>query len=124
MPQRHRTAPCDSNMGPWIYLSNRVSTLPKLHKSPQIANFLSLIHGKLKGDQRVKDYLVVCQLVETLGMFTLITRVDLFMANNPLELKIFVQIYNLNDHVDFGDKLKYYIARDFVERVQEFHVTH
>ena len=111
-------------MGPWIYLSNRVSTLPKLHKSPQIANFLSLLHGKIKGDQRVNEYLVVCQLVETLGMFTLITRVDLSMVNNPLELKTFVQIYNLNDHVDFGDKLQYYIGRDFVERVQEFHVTH
>ena len=111
---KHRSSLC--NMGPWIYLSNRVSTLPKLHKSPQIPNFLSLLHGKIKGDQRVKDYLVVCQLVETLGMFTLITRVDLFMANNPLELKTFVQIYNLNDHVDFGDKMQYYIARDFVER--------
>ena len=25
------------------------------------------------------------------------------MSNNPLELKDFVQIYNLNDHVEFGD---------------------
>ena len=90
-------------MGPWNNLYNRVSTLPKLHKSPQIPNFLSLLYGKIKGDQRVKDYLVVCHLVETLGMLTLIIRVDLFMDNNPLELKTFVQIYNLNDHVDFGD---------------------
>ena len=28
-----------TNMGPWIYLSNRVTTLPKLHKSPQIPIF-------------------------------------------------------------------------------------
>ena len=113
-----------SKMGPWIYLSNRVTTLPKLHKSPQILQFLSLLHGKIKGDKRVKDYLVVCQLVDILGMFTLITRVDLYMANSPLELQTFVQIYKLNDHVDFGDKTQYYIGRDFVERIHEFHVTH
>ena len=41
---KHRSSLC--NMGPWIYLSNRVSTLPKLHKSPQIPNFLSLLRGK------------------------------------------------------------------------------
>ena len=116
---KHRSSLCN-----WIYLSNRVSTLPKLHKSPQIPNFPSLLCGKIKGDQRVKDYLVVCQLVETLGMFTLITRVDLFMVNNPLELKTFVQIYNLNDHVDFGDRMQYHIVRDFVDKIHEFHVTH
>ena len=113
-----------TNMGPWIYLSNRVTTLPKLHKSPQICHFLSLLHGKIEGDQSVRDYLVVCQLVDTLGMFTLIVRVDLFLANNPLELKTFVQTYNLNDHVDFGDKMQYYIGRDFMERIYEFHVNH
>ena len=94
-----------------------------LHKSPQIPNCISLLHGKIKGHQRVKDYLVVCQLVETLGMFTLITRVDLFMANNPLELKTFVQIYNLNDHVDFGDRMQCYIVRDFVDKIHEFQVS-
>ena len=96
---KHRASLC--NMGPWIYLCNRVSTLPKLHKSPQILNFITLLHNKIKGDQRVKDYLVVCQLVETLGLFTLLIRVDIFMANNPLELKSWVQIYNLNDQIDF-----------------------
>ena len=25
-----------TNLGPWLYLSNKVSTLPKLHKCPQI----------------------------------------------------------------------------------------
>ena len=69
---------------------------------------LSLLHGKIKGDQRVRDYLVVCQLVDTLGNFTLIVRVDLFLANNPLELKSFTQTYFLNDHVDFGDKMQLY----------------
>ena len=109
-------------MGPWIYLTNRVSTLPKLHKAPQIAHFLSLLHGKIKGDQRVRDYLVVCQLAEALGMFNLVVRVDMFLANNPLELKTFTQIYNLNDHVYFGDQLQYYLCRDFVEKIHEFHV--
>ena len=119
---KHKSSLC--NMGPWIYLCNRVSTLPKLHKSPQIPNFICLLHSKIKGDQRVKEYLVVCQLVETLGLFTLITRVDLFMANNPLELKSFVQIYNLNDHVDFGDRMQYFIVRDFVDKIHEYHVNH
>ena len=112
-----------ANMGPWIYLTNRVTTLPKLHKSPQIAHFLSL-HGKMKGDQRVRDYLVVCQLAEALGMYNLVVRVDMFLANNPLELKTFTQIYNLNDHVYFRDQIQYFFCRDFVERIHEFHVTH
>ena len=111
-----------TKMGPWIYLSNRVTTLPKLHKAPQIAHFLSLLHGKIKGDQRVRDYLVVCQLAEALGMYNLVVRVDMFLANNPLELKTFTQIYNLNDHVYFGDQIQYFIFRDFVERIHEFHV--
>ena len=82
---KHRGSIC--NMGPWIYLYNRVSTLSKLHKSLQILNFISLLHNKIKGDQRAKHYLVVCQVVETLGLFTLLIRIDIFMVNNPLELK-------------------------------------
>ena len=111
-----------TNMGPWIYLTNRVTTLPKLHKSPQICHFINLLHGKIKGDQRVRDYLVVCQLVDTLGNFTLIVRVDLFLTNNPLELKSFTQTYYLNDHVDFGDKMQFYVGKDFMEKIYEFHV--
>ena len=67
---------------------------------------------------------MVCQLVETLDMFTLITRVDLFMANSPLELKTFVQIYNLNDHVDFGDKIQYTLSEILLDKIHKFHVTH
>ena len=111
-----------TNMGPWIYLTNRVTTLPKLHKSPQICHFINLLHGKIKGDQRVRDYLVACQLVDTLGNFTLIVRVDLFLTNNPLELKTFTQTYYLNDHVDFGDKMQFYVGKDFMEKIYEFHV--
>ena len=40
----HKSSLC--NMGPWIYFCKRVSTLPKLHKSPQILNFISLLHKK------------------------------------------------------------------------------
>ena len=29
-----------------------------------------------------------------------------------------------HDHVDFGDKIQYFIGRDFVERIHEFHVIH
>ena len=113
-----------TTMGPWIYLSNRVSTLPKLHKAPQIPHFLCHLYCKLEGDQRVKDCLVACQLLDTQGYFTLTVSVDLYMINNPLVLKTFVQIYNLNDHVDFGDKVQFYLGKDFMERVHEFHINH
>ena len=63
---------------------------------------------------------MVCQLAETLGMFNLIVRVDLFLANNPLELKTFVQIYNLNDHVDFGDKIQYFIVGTLLKEFMNF----
>ena len=85
-------------------------------------NFISLLHNKIKGDQRVKDYLVVCQLDETLGLFTLLIRVDIFMTNNPLELKSWVQTYNLNDHIDFGDRMHFFIIRDFLDRITDYHV--
>ena len=111
-----------TKLGPWIYLSNRVTTLAKLHKSPQIAHFLSLLHGKMKGDQRVRDYLVVCQLTEAPGMYNLVVRVDLFLTNNPLEFKTFTQIYNLNDHVYFGDQMQFYIVRDFVDRIHDLYI--
>ena len=55
-------------------------------------------------------------------MYNLVVRVDMFLANNPLELKTFTQIYNLNDYVYFGDQIQYFICRDFVERIHEFHV--
>ena len=111
-----------SNMRHWIYLGNRVSTLAKLHKSPQILNFITLLHNNIKGDQRVKDYLVVCQLFETLGLFTLLIRVDIFVANNPLELKSWVQTYNLNDQITFGDRMHFFITRDFIDRIYDYHV--
>ena len=110
------------HMGPWIYLTNRVSTLPKLHKSPQIAHFITLLHNKIKCDQRVNNYLVTCQLVEAQGLYNLVVRVDLYMVNNPLELRTFVHIYNVNDTADFGDRMQYIMWRDFGEKIQEYHV--
>ena len=113
-----------TNMGPWIYLTNRVSTLPKLHKSPQIAHFISLLHSKIKCDQRVNNYLVTCQLVEAQGLYNLIVRVDLYMTNNPLELRTFIHIYNVNDTVDFGDRMQYIMWRDYGEKIQEYHTRY
>ena len=113
-----------TTMGPWIYLANRVSTLPKLHKSPQIAHFISLLHSKIKSDQRVHNYLVTCQLVEAQGLYNLIVRVDLYMTNNPLELRTFIHIYNVNDTVDFGDRMQYIMWRDYGEKIQEYHTRY
>ena len=113
-----------TNMGPWIYLTNRVSTLPKLHKSPQIAHFINLLHSKIKCDQRVNNYLVTCQLAEAQGLYNLIVRVDLYMTNNPLELRTFIHIYNVNDTVDFGDRMQYIMWRDYGEKIQEYHTRY
>ena len=112
------------NMGPWIYLNNRVSTLPKLHKSPQIAHFITLLHNKIKCDQRVNNYLVTCQLVEAQDLYNLVVRVDLYMVNNPLELRTFIHIYNVNDTVDFGDRMQYILWRDYGEKIQEYHTRY
>ena len=112
------------HMGPWIYLTNRVSTLPKLHKSPQIGHFISLLHNKIKCDQRVNNYLVTCQLAEAQGLYNLLVRVDLYMVNNPLELRTFIHIYNVNDSVDFGDRMHYIMWRDFGEKIQEYHTRY
>ena len=112
------------HLGPWIYLTNRVSTLPKLHKSPQIAHFITLLHNKIKCDQRVNQFLVTCQLVEAQDLYNLVVRVDLYMANNPLELRTFIHIYNVNDTVDFGDRMQYVMWRDFGEKIQEYHTRY
>ena len=111
-----------ASMGPWLYLSNRVSTLPKLHKSPQIAQFITLLHQQLRGDQRILEFLIACHLVENLGTFTFLIRADVYMKNKPLECNTFLQTYNVDDHMAFGDRTHYYIHRDFVDRVFDFHV--
>ena len=80
-----------STMGPWLYLSNWISTLSKLHKSSQILHFITPLHYQCRGDQRVKDYLVACQLVKHHGSYILLIRVDVNMTNNPLECKSWLQ---------------------------------
>lgn len=109
-------------LGPWVYLNNKISTLPKLHNFPQIPSFIVQLHQKLRNDQRVKDYLVTCQSVEQHGFFTLVIRVDVYMSNNPLECKFWTQTYNVDDHMTFGDKTPYYLQRDFVDMVYNIHV--
>ena len=69
-----------TNLGPWLYLSNKVSTLPKLYKSHQITQFITLMHQNIKRDQSVKNYLAACHLVENNGPFTLLIRVDVYMT--------------------------------------------
>ena len=110
-------------MGPWLYLSNRVSTLPKLHKSPQIAQFITLLHQQLGGgDQRIQEFIIACHLVENLGTFTLLIRTDAYMKNKPLEYNSFLQTYNADDHMAFGDRTHNYLHKDFVDRIFDFHV--
>ena len=40
-----------TSLGPWIYLSNKVSTLTKIHKYPQITHFIVRLNSTLKRDQ-------------------------------------------------------------------------
>ena len=72
-----------ASMGSWLYLSNRVSTLPKLHKSPQIAQLITLLHQQLSGDQRIQEFLIAYHLVENLGTFTLLIRTDVYEKQTP-----------------------------------------
>ena len=109
-----------TNLGPWFYLSNKISTLPKVHKCPQITHFIVLLDQKLRRDQRVKKYLVASQLVEQHGSFTLLIRVDVYMTNNPLECKYWCQTYNVDDYLSFGDKTQYYLQRDFIDLIYDF----
>ena len=53
-----------STLGPWIYLTSKVSTLTKLHKCPQITHFIVMLNNNMRRDQRVKDYLAACYLTE------------------------------------------------------------
>ena len=62
------------------------------------------MHQNIKRDQRVKNYLAACHLVENNGAFTLLIRVDVYMANNPLECRYWTQCYTVDDHVMYGEK--------------------
>ena len=94
---------------PWIYLSNRFSTLPKLYKCPEICHFITLLNQKVRANHQIKGSLIACQLVENHHVFTLIIRLELFLINNPFTLKSLHQSFNLDDMPSFTAKLHYYL---------------
>ena len=69
-----------STLGPWIYLTSKVSTLTKLHKCPQITSFIVMLNNHIRRDQRVKDYLAACHLTENNGTYTLMIRLDVYIT--------------------------------------------
>ena len=105
--QKHNS----SLTGPWIYLSNRFSTLPKLYKCPEICHFLTLLNQKLRPNHEISDALIACQLVENQYVFALIIRIDVFLVNDPFSIKHWHQSYNLDDMPSFTAKLHYYLQR-------------
>ena len=65
-----------STLGPWMYLTSKVSTPTKLYKCSQITHFIVMLNQNMRRDQRVKDYLVACHLTENNGSYTLLIRLD------------------------------------------------
>ena len=65
----------------------------------------------------MKNYLVVCQLVENL-----LIKIDMFMANNQLELKSWLKTYNINDQFSFSDSIKFYLSRNLFGKIYDFYV--
>ena len=52
-------------------------------------------------------------------MYTLIIKVDVFLDNDPFDIKSCYQSYKLDDMVSFGTKLHYYVQRDFVDKINQ-----
>ena len=77
--QKHNS----SLTGPWIYLSNRFSTLPKLYKCPEICHFITLLNQKVRANHEIRNSLIACQLVENQHVFTLIIRVIGWVLQAP-----------------------------------------
>ena len=111
-----------STLGPWIYLTSKVSTLTKLHKCSQITHFIVMLNNHMRRDQKVKDYLAACHLTENDGTYTLMIRLDVYMANNPHECKYWTQTYCVNDHVLFGEKTMSYLQRDVTDVIMDLHI--
>ena len=105
--------------GPWLYLSNRISTLHKVYKCPEICHFITLLYQKMKPNHEIRDVLIASQLVENQHAYTLIIRMDVYLINDPFNLKSWYQSYNLDDMFSFANKIHYYVQRDFVDRVHE-----
>ena len=110
-----------STLGPWIYLTSKVSTLTKLHKCPQITSFIVMLNNHIRRHQRVKDYLAACHLTENNGTYTLMIRLDVYMTNNPHTCKYWTQTYCVNDHVLFGKKAMFYLQRDVTDVIMDLH---
>ena len=111
-----------TTLGPWIYITSKVSTLTKLYKCPQITHFITMLNKNMRRDQRVKDFLAACHLTENNGSFTLLIRLDVYMANNPHECGYWTQVYSVDDHIVFGEKTMYYLQRDFTDMIYDLHV--
>ena len=105
--------------GPWIYLSNRISTLLKVYMCPEICHFITLLYQKVKPNHEIRDVLIACQLVENQHVFTLIIRVNAFLVNDPFAIKSWYQSYNLDDMPSFTTRLHYYVQKDFLNEIHE-----
>ena len=119
-----------STLGPWIYLTSKVSTLTKLHKCPQITHFIVMLNNHMRRDQRVKDYLAACHLTENSGTGTYTLVISFWMytcANNPHDCKYWTQTYCVNDHVLFGTQrminVLEVIQRDVTDVILDLHVN-
>ena len=112
-----------TTLGPWIYLTNKVSSLTKIHKCPQITHFIVMVNSTIRRDQRVRHYLAASHLSENNGSFTLSVRIDVYMENNPTVCKYWSQTYCVNHHVLFGEKSVYYLQRDVSDIIMDLHVN-
>ena len=113
-----------TTLGPWIYLTSKVSTLTKNHKCPQINTFYSKV--KLHTQERSESQTLFSSksfLSESNGSFTVSVRIDVYMENNPTVCKYWTQTYSVNDHVLFGEKTVYYLQRDVSDIIMDLHVN-
>ena len=90
-----------TTLGPWIYITSKVSTITKLHKFSQITHFIVMLNQNMRRDQRVTDFLSACHLTENSGSFILLIRLDVYMTNNPHECRYWTQAYSVDDHILF-----------------------
>ena len=118
--QKHKSTL--TTLGPWIYITSKVSTLTELYKCSQITHFITKLNQNMRRDQRIKYFLAACHLIENNGTFTLLIRQEVYMTNNPLACRYWTQTYNVNDHVTFGEKTEYYLQRDITDMVYDLHV--
>ena len=90
---------------------------------PLDPHFVVMLNNHIRRDQRVKNYLAACHLTENNGTYTLMIRLDVYMANNPHDCKYWTETYCVNDHVLFGEKTMYYIQRDVTDVILDLRVN-